>query len=350
MTIRIGIIGAGRVAAVHADALASQPGVRVTAVADPRPGAAASMADRLGATPFDDVSPLLALRDVDAVDIAVPHDLHVTMAERAIAANKHVFMDKPLATDMAGADRIVSLASGSDRVFMVCHNLLFHPAVIRAGELIGSGSFGALRLCDAWSHGWLDLSPWDFRRSREATGGGAWIDNGPHLIYALEALAGEVATITAVPGIGPSRLGGEDSVAATAQFESGACGTMRVSYAIRSEITDKAWPAGWRFGFRIDGTDGYLELDLAAQSQPPVVRQRRSPLRRPCRYDISRLFPRCSPGVRRVDRRRPPTQRRRGRRQALLGFDAGCTKVLALDALTKHQVVTRLRLPQCRPR
>jgi len=267
MSTKIGFIGAGRVAAVHAEALVCQPDVEVTAVADPRPGAAASLAARFGATAFEDVAPLLALQDVDAVDIAVPHNLHVSLAEQAILANKHVFMDKPLATDRAGADRLVTLAAASDRVFMVCHNLLFHPAVVRAGQLLSSGALGELRLCDAWSHGWLDLPPWDFRRDREATGGGAWIDNGPHLIYALEALAGKLTSITALPCTGASRLEGEDSVAGAARFESGACGTMRISYAIRSEITDQPWPAGWRFGFRLDGTAGYLELDLLPKAR-----------------------------------------------------------------------------------
>ena len=262
MTVNIGLIGAGRVAVIHAEALASQPGVKIVAVTDPRPGAAKSLAAHFGAPSCEDLSTLLAFPGLDAVDIMVPHNLHVSIAERALGAKKHVFMDKPLATNLADADRLVVVAKRSGRVFMVCHNLLFHPAVIRAGELVRSGAFGALRLGDAWSHGWLDLAPWDFRQSREATGGGAWIDNGPHLIYTLEALAGRMTDVTAVASTGPSRLEGEDSAAGVSRFECGACGTVRVSYAIRSEITREPWPAGWRMGFRIDGTDGYLQLDL----------------------------------------------------------------------------------------
>lgn len=258
--LKVGLIGAGRVAELHARALSHAGEVEVVAVADPRNDATRRFTQAFGGRAYRDYRDVLALPEVEAVDVMVPHSLHAEIAVNAVRAGKHVFMDKPLATTVEAGRTVAEAISATDRVVMICHNLLFHPAVVRASEVIARGLLGELRLAHAWSTGWIDLSPWDFRRDKVATGGGAWIDNGPHLIYVLERLVGRMTSLTAALGQGPSRLGGEDSCGALCQFDNGVVGTMNISYSVRNNNLDQGWPGGWHEGVRVEGTTGTVEV------------------------------------------------------------------------------------------
>jgi len=264
MRLRCGFLGAGRVAHVHAAALAAMPEVATLAVADPRPGAAEAFADRFGIPHrFTSHDELLASGLVEAVDIAIPHDQHAAVARAALQAGVHVFMDKPLALDSRqGADLCALADSRPGQVFMLCHNLLFHPTVRRARTIIAEGLLGRPTVADAWSTGWLDLKPWDFRLRRATMGGGCWIDNAPHLIYVLEDLIAPLTGIRCLPNIGESRLEGEDAACAVARFSGGATATLRISYADRLPGHQSPWPEGWAMGFELHGTAGALRCEV----------------------------------------------------------------------------------------
>ena len=258
----VALIGAGRVAAAHTAAFGRVADADIRAVADPRRVAAESLAQALGAKAFIDYRRVLALPEVDIVDIAVPHALHAEIASAALEAGKHVFMDKPLATTLADGERLCALAARSDRVMMICHNLLFHPVVAEGMSAVEAGVLGRPTVADAWSCGYLDLSPWDFRRSQRATGGGAWFDGAPHLLYTFEHLLGPIDDVVARLGAGPSRIGGEDNAAAAVRFRNGATATLRVSYADKLPGHDEPWPTGWKLGFELRGTGGTLSLTV----------------------------------------------------------------------------------------
>lgn len=264
MSVRVGLIGAGRVAAQHVAAVADAPDARLVAVCDPRLERATAIARGHGggAAVYATHDELLADADVDAVVIAVPHRLHAPLARAAIDAGKAVFMDKPLALDPAEGEALCDAVEAAGVPFMLCHNLLFHPAVARARELLDARPLGRLTVGAAWSHGWLDLDPGDFRHDAEATGGGAWIDCASHLLYVLEELVGPIAELRAFPAAGPSRLGAEDAAGGIARFDTGSVATLTVSYADRLEGHREPWPAGWRAGYLLQGTEGTLRVDV----------------------------------------------------------------------------------------
>lgn len=268
----------------HAAALAELD-VEIVAVADPRAGAAAALAAPFQASVYTDHQALLAVGSIDAVDIAIPHHLHLSVASAALAAGLHVFMDKPLATTLIDAELLHARAQESGRTFMLCHNLLFHPTVVRARELLADGFVGRLTAIDAWSTGWLELAPWDFRRDREKAGGGAWIDCASHLLYVLEDLVGPIEQAAAFPCVGETRLGGEDAAVGIVRFVQGATATLRVSYSDRVPGHGERWPGGWQAGYDFRGTDGSLRIDLLPASKltvyrgtdPPVLERRDDP-------------------------------------------------------------------------
>ena len=90
----------------------------------------------------NDIDDLLADDTLDAVVIATPVPTHHTLAERALEAGKHVFVEKPPAMRAWEMDELVQLAAERDRVLMPGHLLLYHPAVDKLKELVDSGELG----------------------------------------------------------------------------------------------------------------------------------------------------------------------------------------------------------------
>ena len=91
-----------------------------------------------------DVDRVLADPAVHAVVIATPAATHADLACRALAAGKHVLVEKPLALAVTDAERVVAAATAAGRVVLVGHLMVFHPALVRLKELVASGELGDL--------------------------------------------------------------------------------------------------------------------------------------------------------------------------------------------------------------
>ena len=134
--IHVGIIGAGFIAGVHASLLSTDDRVRVSSVYD----VVHENADRLARSVNAEVvsSPDEVIDRADAIYITTPNTKHVELSLAAIAAGKHVFCEKPLATNVTDAKRVQSEAEKSDAVFQVGHNRRFAPVYATLKEMIGS--------------------------------------------------------------------------------------------------------------------------------------------------------------------------------------------------------------------
>lgn len=82
--------------------------------------------------------------EIDAVVIATPAETHFDLARRALLADKHVFVEKPMALFVREAETLNKLAQGRKRILMVGHILLHHPAIIKLKEIISSGELGKI--------------------------------------------------------------------------------------------------------------------------------------------------------------------------------------------------------------
>jgi predicted dehydrogenase len=265
MTTTVALCGAGRVAALHAHGFVNS-GATIVAVADPRRAAARRFADEFGGPDvevYPDLAALLNARRPDIVAIATPHDVHAEQAIAALRAGCDVFIDKPLATNLPDAQRVADEVGAAARRLAVCHNLLQHEAVAAAAELLADGRLGTILAANAWSLGWLDLAPWDFRLDAARTGGGAWIDNAPHLIYTLEHLLGPFTDLVARTGAAPSRIGGEDTAVAIGRIRDEIAVSIRISYSYVAPGSQQAWPSGWSQGVEINGSRGSLWLSVS---------------------------------------------------------------------------------------
>jgi len=115
----------------------------LAAVHDPDPATAAAITEA-HTVPSRALEEILADPDIDAVAIAAPAVQHAELAALALAAGKHVFVEKPLALDIADAEGVCAAADAAERTLMVGHLLQYHPAFLRLAEMVEEGALGRL--------------------------------------------------------------------------------------------------------------------------------------------------------------------------------------------------------------
>jgi predicted dehydrogenase len=169
--------------------------VRVKAVGARSREGAARVAESLGAAPVTDLDSVLADDEIDAVDICLPTPIHRDVAERAFAAGKHVFLEKPLALTAEDAEAIVRAAEQSGGIFMVGLVLRFWPEYVELHRLVERGELGRPRAVFTQR-----LSPpadWaDWLRDRTQSGGTP-VDLMIHDFDQMDALLGTPRTVYA---------------------------------------------------------------------------------------------------------------------------------------------------------
>ncbi|HXN39521.1 MAG TPA: Gfo/Idh/MocA family oxidoreductase [Solirubrobacteraceae bacterium] len=143
--VRVGVVGLGYWGPNLARNLAAIPGCELAWLCD----ASAHARERLApyfpnARMTDTIEDLLDDDDLDAIVLATPVPTHAELAVAVARAGKHCFVEKPLATNAADAQRAVAAAERAGRVLMVGHLLEYHPAVTRLKELIDSHELGEL--------------------------------------------------------------------------------------------------------------------------------------------------------------------------------------------------------------
>jgi myo-inositol 2-dehydrogenase/D-chiro-inositol 1-dehydrogenase len=145
--LRIGLIGAGRIGSSHARIIARRvPDADLVAVADPRQGVAAQLAEPYGGVGYDDPQRLIETDDVDAVVIAASSTAHCALVVAAAAAGKPVFCEKPMSMTLAEADRAIAAAKDAGIQLQVGFNRRFSRDFAAAHRVITDGGIGTPQL------------------------------------------------------------------------------------------------------------------------------------------------------------------------------------------------------------
>jgi predicted dehydrogenase len=206
--LRIGIVGCGMAARIHLDRFLALDGVAIVGCADPDLSAAQAMADLaaqragLGTSPtpvaaFTDHRELLHKLGPHALAIFTPHLSHYRLAMDALQADCHLFIEKPLSTNVQEAADIVGLARGRNLKVGVGHQFRLCPSLVEARRRLVDGAIGQVRLVTAvLVRPWLttlgqDESTWRF--NPKVSGGGILADAGDHLVDALLWTTGQFA-------------------------------------------------------------------------------------------------------------------------------------------------------------
>ena len=183
--VQLGLIGCGQIGlAVHLANLRRIKGVNITAVADSdssRRGLAQAALPH--ASVYHDYHQLLNEAEVEAVIIALPSALHADAAIAAFEHDKHVYLEKPLATTLAEGEQVVEAWRRSGKQAMIGFNYRFNPLHLEVRCQLGVGRLGRLLAArSAFTTGSCLLPAW--KRAR-ATGGGVLLDLASHHVDLL---------------------------------------------------------------------------------------------------------------------------------------------------------------------
>jgi len=189
--LRVGFIGAGRISDLHAIEYLQNGRAEIVAVSDIDPAIAKKQAAAWGVTPervFTDYHALLNLREVDLVEILLPHHLHYQATLDAAAAEKHISLQKPMAVNLIQADEMITAAKNAKVIFKVFENFIFYPPVVRAKALIDQGEIGEPLTIRIKSNAATSPNSWNVPRNAQVwrfdpatCGGGPLVfDDGHH--------------------------------------------------------------------------------------------------------------------------------------------------------------------------
>lgn len=225
--VRIAVIGAGGWGTLLAGAITRVPGVTLAGMADEVTDASRRAAEMLGTTAFADIEAALASPDCDAVAIAVPNDHHVPLAERALAAGKHVLIEKPMALIVADAERIGGIAEERGLLLVPDHIMRYYGPLAEVHRLVSSGAIGEIVAASVSRRDFLHRTkPWLQQRRRV---GGMLYQSACHEYDFLRWVCGEVAQVRCLAGqrtIAADTLDYSDTILTQLRFASGAIGQV----------------------------------------------------------------------------------------------------------------------------
>lgn len=271
--VRLGIIGTGSMANVHAEAFRQIPDCQLVAALDVQAERVEKFAQvHMIPAAFTDAWAFFRNRDIDAVSIVAPDAFHAPLTLQALAAGKAVLCEKPLALNYSDASRMVRAARRRGLTNMVNFSYRNWPAIQAVAKLVHQGKLGDLRHVEAsylqaWlvSKAWGDWKTsdlWLWRLSQAHGSMGVLGDVGVHILDFVTFPAGPVRALSCrlksfpkAPGnrIGAYHLDANDSAVMHLEFANGALGVVHTT----------RWCGGHanRLYLKIAGTRGTVEID-----------------------------------------------------------------------------------------
>jgi UDP-N-acetyl-2-amino-2-deoxyglucuronate dehydrogenase len=233
---KIAVVGAG-VIGTHHGLVISQLADRLelVAVADVQLERAERLADKRGGRPFASLGDALAAVDVDIVAVCTPTGRHGEVAIEALAAGKHVIVEKPAEITVARTDEIIEAQQKAGTLVTVISQHRFDPATEVTLAAIARGELGRLTSGIAsidWWRGQSYYDSGDWRGTWELDGGGAPMNQGVHTVDLLVAAMGRPVEVFAYTGtLAHERIEVEDVAVGVVRFESGALGVLHATTA-----------------------------------------------------------------------------------------------------------------------
>lgn len=281
--LKIGILGAGHIAAVHARHAARVPGVVIAAVTDLRREKADALAAQYGASVPPDADALLA-SDIDAVLVAVPTDAHRALTEAALRAGKSVLCEKPLALSVTDCDALAAVrgrGSGVGRentqrasnsptpdsqpptpFLAVGHVVRFFPEYAAARRQVQGGAIGTVATARTRRAGIFPKVAWF---ADEAKSGGVLFDL---LIHDLDFLLWTLGPMERVFA----------KIARSETVEYAAVTMRHISGAISQAEGIWGDPVGFSTSFEFAGDGGLITFDSRETATVTVATQHKSPV------------------------------------------------------------------------
>lgn len=274
--LRCAVIGTGAYGTNHLVSLSACPRASVVALAESDPQRAREAGERFKISRiYSDYRELLEQADIDAVTIATPNYLHAPIAIAALAARKHVLMEKPMATSSQDARRVIETAREMQRIVMVGQNFRFNRHTQLAKMAIERGAVGeAYHARGFWlrRNGIPRIGSWFTQK--QFAGGGCTFDIGVHVLdaclYLMDDFDIQSVSAQTHARFGPRGLGefewGKSAIDARRTFDVDDFSTALLrSHSGKSIVLEVAWAAfvgndTREHGIDLLGTNGGLSL------------------------------------------------------------------------------------------
>jgi UDP-N-acetyl-2-amino-2-deoxyglucuronate dehydrogenase len=231
--MKFGIIGAGMIGGFHVKAIDAMNGGTLGGISDRVSARAIAFAEQYNTKAYDSVDAMLADPLIDIVTIGTPSGAHFDPAMAAIAAGKHVIIEKPLEVTTERIDQMMAAAKAKGVTLAAVLNRRFHPGMDAFKKAADQGRFGKLTSASAYVKWYRDQAYYDsaaWRGTWALDGGGALMNQAIHTIDALLYLAGPVKSVQANTAcLAHTDIEVEDSAIAIVEFQSGARGIIEGS-------------------------------------------------------------------------------------------------------------------------
>jgi predicted dehydrogenase len=273
--LKTAVIGYGKVAHTHAEALASIPESDFLAACGRDSVKARAFAEQYGVRAYTSVEEMVGA-GVEAVVVATPHPAHAAVTVPALRAGAHAIVEKPLASSLEDCDAMIDAArKGGRTLAMISQRRLYEPS-LRVRRAIDSGRLGRPVLGTVTMLGWRSeeyyrSDPW--RGSWEGEGGGVLVNQAPHQIDLLQWFMGDVDELYgAWANLNHPTIEVEDTSVAILRFRSGALGNIVVSNSQNPGIFGRVWVHGSNgatVGVQTDGGSMFI-AGMTSVAEPPV--------------------------------------------------------------------------------
>jgi len=270
-TIRLALFGPGGFGQERARAMQASPYVDFVACYSPIESERLACQRDFGARAVEKENEIWDDPNIDGVVLSTPNQIHLEQTRLAAQSGKHVFVEKPIAPDIAEARRMISDCNEAGVVLMVGHNSRRRNRIRQMKRFLDEGVLGRPLAAEAHnSHaGGLAIQPDDWRWSPKNCPGGPLSQLGIHHADSLQYLLGPVARVTAWQRHLAVKAEIDDTTMALLEFGNGALGYLGACYAIPD--LRFVHVLGTRANVRWDRAMGLVLESESGREQVPVV-------------------------------------------------------------------------------
>lgn len=241
--LNIGIVGTGKFAHVHAQAIQSLKNAYLKAVCSQSAIRAESFSRRYGIIGYSDLDKFLADADIDIVDIVTVHNLHTEIGIKAALARKHLIIEKPIATTLKDADNLISICQKTGTKLSVVSQHRYDQAYQKAKHILDSNELGKIIFACVLMR-WhrpesYFLGQGEWLAKKACAGGGVLMTQAIHLIDIITWLLGPINKAIGYIDTKTHQIEVEDTSVALLEFKNGAQGIIMATISVSGNMTDR---------------------------------------------------------------------------------------------------------------
>ena len=275
-TFNIAILGCGKVAHLHAQAILNLPNANLTAVWSRSKKSAVDFAQHYQTKPFETVSEMVKNAQIDVAIVCTPHPFHREPAIEAARAGANILVEKPLASTLEDADAIIEAGNSAGVKLGVISQRRWYAPVMRIKKAIEAGKIGRPVFGTVNMLGWRDKTYYDadaWRGTWKMEGGGVLVNQAPHQLDLLLWYMGEIDEVYGLwKNLNHPYIEVEDTAVAIVKFKNGGIGNIIVSNSQKPGIYGKVHVHGENgasVGVQTDGGAMFV-AGMSTVLEPPV--------------------------------------------------------------------------------